>query len=225
MNIAMVCRLIWKDWYLNRAGILASLIGGVATLALVAAMHVSQIALLLGIIVLVTILIGMGAMVMISAASERRQLTLPFVMSLPISYREYTISKIVGGMLIFLALWVPLVAAVVATILLTSRMPHGIIPFVLIMAVEILMSTCLITAVAVTTESHGWTVAVAQVGAISLNAIGWSIVRLPEIGGWMRSATVRWSGTATALLMAELALIVLMLAVTFLVQAGKRDFL
>ena len=31
-------------------------------------------------------------------------------MSLPISYREYTTSKIVGGMLIFLALWVPLVA-------------------------------------------------------------------------------------------------------------------
>jgi hypothetical protein len=36
---------------------------------------------------------------------------------------------------------------------------------------------------------------------------------------------VRWSGTATALLMAELALIVLMLAVTFVVQARKRDFL
>ena len=225
MNIAMVCRLIWKDWYLNRTGILASLIGGVATLALVAAMHVSQIALLLGIIVLVTILIGMGAMVMISAASERRQLTLPFVMSLPISYWDYTISKIVGGMLIFLALWIPLVAAVVATILLTSGMPHGVIPFLLIMAVEILMSTCLITAVAVTTESHGWTVAVAQVGAISLNGIGWSIVRLPEIGGWMRSATVRWSGTATALLMAELALVALMLGITFLVQARKKDFL
>ena len=225
MNIAMVCRLIWKDWYLNRAGILASLVGGVATLALVAVMHVSQIALLLGIIVLVTILIGMGAMVMISAASERRQLTLPFVMSLPISYWDYTISKIVGGMLIFLALWIPLVAAVVATILLTSGMPHGVIPFLLIMAVEILMSTCLITAVAVTTESHGWTVAVAQVGAISLNGIGWSIVRLPEIGGRMRSATVRWSGTATALLMAEIAFTMLMLGITFLVQGHKRDFL
>jgi ABC-2 type transport system permease protein len=225
MNIAMVCRLIWKDWYLNKVGILASLIGGVATLALVAAMHVSQVALIAGMIVLVTILIGMGAVVMISAASERRQLTLPFVMSLPISYRDYTISKIVGGMLIFLALWVPLVAAAVATILLTSGIPHGMVPFMLIMAVEILMSTCLITVVAVTTESHGWTVAAAQVGAISLNGIGWSIVRLPEIGGLMRSATVRWSGTATALLMAELALIVLMLAFTFLVQARKRDFI
>lgn len=225
MNIAIVNRLIWKDWCLNKAGILASLIGGVVTLALVAAMHVSQIAVILGVIVEVTILIGMGAMVMISAASERRQLTLPFVMSLPITYREYTISKIVGGMLIFLVLWVPLVAAAVTTILLTSGFPHGMIPFVLIMAVETLMSTCLITAVAVTTESQGWTVAAAQVGAISLNGIGWSIVQLPEIGGLMRSATVRWNGTATALLMAELAVIVLMLAVTFLVQSRKRAFI
>jgi hypothetical protein len=69
MNIAMVCRLIWKDWYLNQAGIWASLIGGVATLALIAAMHASQVALILGMIALVTILIGMGAMVMLSAAS------------------------------------------------------------------------------------------------------------------------------------------------------------
>jgi ABC-2 type transport system permease protein len=225
MNIAMVSRLIWKDWYLNKAGILASLIGGVATLALVAAMHASQVALIMGMIVLVTILIGMGAMVMISAASERRQMTLPFVMSLPISYWEYTISKIAGGFLIFFALWVPLVAAIVATILLTPGIPHGLIPFVLIMAVEILMTTCLITVVSVTTESHGWTVAVAQLGAIGLNGIGWSIVRLPQIGGLMRSATVRWSGTATALLMAELALIVLMIAFTFFVQARKRDFI
>jgi ABC-2 type transport system permease protein len=225
VNIVMVCRLIWKDWYLNKAGILASLIGGVATLALVAAMHASQVALIVGMIVLVTILIGMGAMVMLSAASERRQLTLPFVMSLPISYQEYTISKIAGGPLIFLALWLPLVAAIVATILLTSGIPHGLIPFVLIMAVEILTTTCLITVVSVTTESHGWTVATAQLGAIGLNAIGWSIVRLPEIGGWMRSTTVRWSGTATALLLAELAFIALMLAVTFLVQGRKRDFL
>jgi hypothetical protein len=225
MNIAMVGRLIWKDWYLSRAGIGASLIGGMVTLALIAAMHDSTVALIMGMIVLVTILIGMGAVVMLSAASERKQMTLPFVMSLPISYWDYSISKIAGGLLIFFALWVPLVAAMVATILLTPGMPHGLIPFVLIMAVEILMTTCLITAVAVTTESHAWTVASAQVGGLSLNAIGWSIVRLPQIGGSMRSANVRWSGAATALLLAELALIVLMLAVTFFVQARKRDFL
>lgn len=85
MNVAMVSRLIYKDWYLNRVGILASLIGGVVTLALVAALHASELALILGVIVVVTILIGMGAVVMISAANERKQQTLAFVMSLPIS--------------------------------------------------------------------------------------------------------------------------------------------
>ena len=225
MNIAIVSRLIRKDWYFNRVGILASLFAGFVTVGAVAALRRSQVALILGLIVVVTILIGMGAMVMMSAAMERRQQTLPFVMSLPISYREYTTAKIVGGMLIFLVLWGTLVADVVATILLTPGFPHGMIPFVVIMAVEIVMSTCLVTAVSVTTESHGWTVAVAQVGGLSLNAIGWSIVRLPGIGGTIKSTTVQWSGTATALLAVELALIAFMLLITFFVQAHKRDFI
>jgi len=36
---------------------------------------------------------------------------------------------------------------------------------------------------------------------------------------------VQWSGTATALLAAELALIAFMLLITFFVQAHKRDFI
>jgi ABC-2 type transport system permease protein len=224
VNIAMVRRLIWKDWYLNRAAILASLIGGVATLGVVAASHVSDIVLILGMIVVVTILIGMGAVVMASAVRERKDQTLPFVMSLPITYVEYTTAKIVGSLLIFLVLWTALLLDILATILLIPGFPHGLIPFVVIMSVEILMSTCLVTAVAVTTESQGWMVVVTQVGALSLNGIGWWIVRFPDIGGVMRSATMRWSGTATALLTAELAVIALMIGITFFVQARKTDF-
>jgi len=225
VNIAMVKRLIWKDWYLNRAAILFSLIGGMVTLALVASSHGSNIVMILGLIVIVTILIGMGSMVMASAVTERKQQTLPFVMSLPISYVEYTTAKIVGSLLIFLVLWTVMLVDILATILLAPGFPHGLIPFVVIMSVEILMSTCLVTAVAVTTESQGWTVGVAQVGALSLNGIGWWIVRFPDIGGAMRSATVRWSGTATALLSTELAAIALLLAITFFIQARKKDFI
>jgi len=225
VNIAMVKRLIWKDWYLNRAAILFSLIGGMVTLALVASSHGSNIVMILGLIVIVTILIGMGSMVMASAVTERKQQTLPFVMSLPISYVEYTTAKIVGSLLIFLVLWTVMLVDILATILLAPGFPHGLIPFVVIMSVEILMSTCLVTAVAVTTESQGWTVGVAQVGALSLNWIGWWIVRFPDIGGAMRSATVRWSGTATALLSTELAAIALLLAITFFIQARKKDFI
>lgn len=224
MSIAMVRRLIWKDWYLNRAWILFSLIGGMATLGLVAVSRGSQIAVILGIIIMATILIGMGAMVMMSAMTERKQQTLPFIMSLPISYLEYTTAKVVGSLLIFLVLWTAMLADMLATILLAPGFPHGLVPFVVIMSVEILMSTCLVTVVAVTTESQGWTVGAAQVGALSLNGIGWWIVRFPGIGGTMTSATLRWSTTATAFLTGELAVIALMIAITFFVQARKKDF-
>jgi hypothetical protein len=224
MNIPVVKRLILKDWYLNRGMIAASLAAGIVTLAAVAIAGGTQLALILGVIVLVTILIGIGALLMVAIADERKLQTLPFMMTLPISYKEYTASKIVGSLLIFLVLWSALVAAMVLSILFLPGFRHGLIPFVVIMSVEILMSTCLITAVAVTTESHGWAVGVSQVGALSLNLIGWSIVRFPEIGGTMSSPAVHWSTTATVLILLEIGIIAVMLAAAFLVQSHKRDF-
>lgn len=224
MNIPVVKRLILKDWYLNRTVIIAGLATGIVTLAAVVAAHATQLAVILGMIVMVTILIGAGAMLMVGISDERKLQTLPFVMTLPISYKEYTASKIVGSLLIFLVLWSALVAAMVLSILFLPGFSHGLIPFVVIMSVEILMSTCLITAVAITTESHGWTVGVSQVGALSLNLIGWSIVRFPEIGGTISSAAVHWSTTATVLILLEIGIIAVMLAAAFVVQSHKRDF-
>jgi ABC-type transport system involved in multi-copper enzyme maturation permease subunit len=224
MNIQVVKRLVWKDWYLSRTVIIAGLAAGIVTIAAVVAAHGTQLAVILGMIMMVTILIGAGAMLMVGISDERKLQTLPFVMTLPISYKEYTASKIVGSLLIFLVLWSALVAAMVLSILLLPGFPHGLIPFVVIMSVEILMSTCLITAVAVTTESHGWTVGISQVGALSLNLIGWSIVRFPEIGGTLRSPAVHWSTTATVLILVEIGIIAVMLAAAFLVQSHKRDF-
>ncbi len=224
MNIPVVKRLILKDWYLNRGMIAASVVAGLVTIAVVVAWHGTQLAILFGLIVMVTIMIGIGAILMVTSVNERRLQTLPFVMTLPISYKEYTVSKIVGSLLIFLVLWLALVAAMVLSILFLPGFSHGLIPFVVIMSVEILMSTCLITAVAVTTESHAWAVGVSQVGALSLNVIGWSIVRFPEIGGTMSSPTVHWSTTATVLILLEIGIIAVMLAAAFVVQSHKRDF-
>jgi ABC-2 type transport system permease protein len=224
MNIPVVKRLILKDWYLNRGMIAVSLVAGLVTIAVVAALHGTQLAVIFGMIVMVTIMIGIGAMLMVTTVNERRLQTLPFVMTLPISYKEYTASKIVGSLLIFLVLWSALVAAMVLSILFLPGLPHGLIPFVVIMSVEILMSTCLITAVAITTESHSWAVGVSQVGALSLNLIGWSIVRFTQIGGTMSSPAVHWSTTATVLILVEIGIIAIMLAAAFLVQSHKRDF-
>jgi ABC-2 type transport system permease protein len=224
MNTFIVTRLIFKDWYLNRALFMAAVIIGLLTLVAVAAAKGTQIAVILGVIVIVTILIGMGAVIMSSMVNERKQQTLPFAMSLPVSYLEYTTSKLLGSLLIFSALWLALLLGMIATILVTPWFPHGLIPFVVIMSVEVLASTCLIAAVSVTTESQGWTIGVTQVGGLALNAVGFSIVRLPSIGHTMSSPTIQWSATSILLLLAELGAIALMLGIAFFVQSRKRDF-
>jgi ABC-2 type transport system permease protein len=225
MNTAIVTRLILKDWYLGSGMFVAALILGVATLVAVAAAKATMLAVILGVIVLVTILIGMGAMIMSTMVNERKQQTLPFVMSLPISYLEYTTSKLVGGLVIFLVLWLALLLGIITTILITPWFPHGLIPFVVIMAVEMLVTTCLIAAVSVTTESQGWMIGATQVGALGLNAVGFSIVRLPGIGPAMSGHTIQWNATTTSILLVEFALIALMIGTAFYVQSRKRNFI
>jgi hypothetical protein len=225
MNTYIVKRLIFKDWYLYRGMLVGALILGLGTTEAIALAKATWIAVIMGVIVLATIIIGMGAIITSTSVNERKQQTLPFVMSLPISYIEYTTSKIVGSLLMFGALWLALVLGMVATILSTPWFPHGMIPFIVIMSVEMLASTCLIAAVSVTTESQGWMIGITQLGSLALNAVGFSIVRLPGIGGTMKSATVQWSSTSITILLVEFAVIVLIIATTFFVQSRKRDFI
>jgi len=224
MSASMVTRLVLKDWYLSRWLFVAAILMGLATLGAVAAAKGAMLAVILGVIVMATILVGMGAILMSSTVNERKQQTLPFVMSLPISYLEYTTSKLVGGLLIFGVLWLVLLLGMVVTILITPWFPHGLIPFVAIMAVEVLASTTLIAVVSATTESQGWVIGVSQVGGLALNVVGFSIVRLHGIRDTMSGPDVHFSSTAITILLVEFAVIALMLAIAFYVQSRKRDF-
>jgi len=219
----MVKRLIFKDWYLNRWAIIASLAGTLATLGIVASGN--KVAFLLGLILLIMVIISIGAhMVVSTIVNERKEQTLPFVMSLPISYREYTASKIWGNLLIFLVPWFTMVLGGLFLLLYDAK-TYGLIPYFVVMSTEILVSTCLIIATALITESQGWTVGAIMVGNIGVNGIGYLVAHIPGIAQGMWGSAIRWSAAATGVLLAEFAIIVLLLGITFLVQSRKKDFL
>ena len=224
MNYFMVKRLILKDWYLHRRVILGSIAAGIVTLGITVSGGTA--AFILGIIALVTVLIAVGAQLATSTTVlERKEQTLAFVMSLPISYREYTAAKILGNLLIFLVPWLALVLGSFAIVMFVPGVPHGLLPFVAILSTEILVSTCLIVAVAVISESQGWTVGAIMMGSLTLNGFGYYVAHITGIARGMYGPTIGWSTEATGLLLAEFAAIVLVLSLTFAVQARKKDFL
>jgi ABC-2 type transport system permease protein len=229
MNYSMVKSLILKDWYFQRTTILLSLAGGALSLSIV--VFGGQAGFTIGFILLVTILAMISAMtVMGNVLGERENQTLPFLMSLPISYLEYTTSKILGALLIFVPFWLVIVAGCLALIL-AAPVIHGLFAFTVIMAVEILVSTCLLIAVSLVTESKGWSTSAIITGNVGISLIGYIVAHIPGIskgmwgtnGAW--STTIRWSPAASISLAVEFALIALFLGGAFFIQSRKRDFI
>jgi ABC-2 type transport system permease protein len=182
MNYSMVKFLILKDWYFQRRALLLCFAGGVSSLAIIA--FAGKVGFYLGLLALITIMIVIGStLVMGTLVGERENQTLAFVMSLPISFREYTAAKILVNLLIFVPFWLTLVAGSVGLIL-ASPIIHGLFAFTIIMAVEILASTCLMIAVALVTESKGWTVSALIAGNLAINVVGYIVAHIPGGQQW-----------------------------------------
>jgi ABC-2 type transport system permease protein len=223
MNYSMVKSLILKDWYFQRTAILLSLAGGALSLGIV--VFGGQPGFTLGLILLVTIMVMLSAMaVMGNTLGERENQTLAFAMSLPISYLEYTTSKILGNLIIFVPFWLAIVAGCL-TLIVVAPPIHGLFAFTVIMAVEILVTTCLMIAVALVTESKSWTISAMVTGNLALNVVGYLVAHIPAIRDGMWGKAIQWSPTATILLTIEFALIALLLGGAFFIQSRKRDFI
>jgi len=224
MNLDMVKRLILKDWYLQRLPIVLSLLGGIAAMAIL--VLGGKAGFTLGLILLVTVLVASSAISTTNmTVLERKEQTLPFVMSLPISFREYTAAKLVAILAVFLVPWTLFMAASLAVLTLSPTHSQGLIPYVAIMGSEMLMSTCFIAAVGLITESQGWTITAVMIGNVAINAVGYLVAHLDGVSRYMFGPVARWTPTASGLLLAEYAAIALLLGGTFLVQSKKKDFL
>ena len=223
MNYSMVRCLILKDWYFQRRAILLCLAGGTLSLGIIA--FGGKVGFYFGLLSLITIMIVIGAtLVMGTLVGERENQTLAFVMSLPISFREYTAAKILVNLLIFVPFWITMVAGSLGLVLATPTI-HGLFAFTVIMAVEILMSTCLMIAVALVTESKGWTISAMIAGNLAINVVGYIVAHIPGISDGMFGTTIQWRPAATIALTVEFALIALMLGGAFLIQSRKMDFI
>lgn len=223
IDYAMVRRLILKDWYLNRAMILSSIPVGLAALSI--CFIGKPIAFLVSIILLVMVIVGVGGqLAMVTTINERKEMTLPFVMSLPVSWREYTAAKILANLIIFLVPWLIITAAALGVLLLPGA-AHGLVPFTVIMAVEMLLTTCLILVAGLVTESLAWTTVAILCSSLGVNILGYAFAHLRGISAYMWGTSVHWTATAWLVLGGELLLVPLLLGAAFYTQYRKTDYL
>jgi ABC-2 type transport system permease protein len=153
MNYFLVQKLIAKDWYFQRTSIVGFLLTGVVLAVLMGLPN--QIWFAIGGIGLITLTITVGAlMVSATIVGERSSQSLIFLMSLPISMREYTTAKLVGNLIIFFVPWLVLLVATVLVVVGRPNLPDGMVAYALIVLVQLLINYCLVLCAALTTESQ-----------------------------------------------------------------------
>jgi ABC-2 type transport system permease protein len=224
MTGSVVGHLILKDWRLQRPLLLFSIVGGAIALAIV--QRGGEVPIVVGSVWFFIALIMAGTMVpLVGITNERKKQNLAFVMSLPISAMQYTTSKLLSTVGMFLVPWLTLLTA--ALLLIESRglIPHGAIPMVLILALLPFVGLSLITCAALVGESEGWGIA-ANVFCSSSYGLTWYFLsRIPALMENTKSPTPVWNSTVLTVLGSELGLIVLLLGITFYLQSRKRDFI
>ena len=223
MNRSVVQTLILTDWQRHRVAILLSIAGG--GVALVLLQFGGEIATILGATWFFVSLIVLGSMVPSSnVVNERKKQILPFLMSLPLSITQYTMAKTVSTVGIFLVPWLTLVVAAVSLIVGRESIPDGMIPTTIILSTLTLIGFCVIAGVALVSESEGWTMAATVVANTSYGYGWYLLVRNPVIREGMKSPVVVWSPEVLTIIAVEVAVIVVILGLTFYLQSRKKDF-
>jgi ABC-2 type transport system permease protein len=221
---SIIGQLILKDWRLNRQ--LISLCIGVGLIALVLAQYAGQVVRLVGAVWFFVSLCILGSILPGSAIlSERKKLTLPFVMSLPVSAVQYSIAKALSVSAMFLVPWLTLLISAVVFIETGHAMPHGIIPMLLILAMLPLIGFCIISAAVLVGESEGSLMAASILCNSSYWLVWYLLTRIPSLTANWTGPVAVWNRAALIVLLVELGSIASIVGIAFFLQSRKRDFI
>jgi ABC-2 type transport system permease protein len=223
MNGSVVKALILTDWKRHQRLILGSIVAG--ALALILLQIGGELPTIFGAILFFTGLIVLGCMLpMSNVIFERKKKTLAFVMSLPVSVAQFTTAKLVSTFGMFLAPWLTLVTAAFSFIVSRPDIPNGVFPPILTLALLVFIGFALNASTALVTESEGATSA-SMVATNTTYGLGWyMLLRNKGIREGMSSPTIVWGNEVLTVLGCEIAIIAVILAVTFYLQSRKRDF-
>ena len=155
---------------------------------------------------------------------ERKEQTLPFIMSLPVSPMDYYWGKLLGTLAIYLVPFT-LVAVGSVGLVLATPLPDGLLVFFVLVLSFLLMCFCVHLCVAIAVTSEAWIVFTMMALMTLVGPYIYGLVRFTSIRAHLNTNTIAWDGTTLGLLGAQVAVIAIVLGVTSWAHARKTSFL
>ena len=223
MSESIVRQLIIKDLRLMKLPAIAYWISGLVSIVVVVVG--GDVAGMTAIILFIAALFGTGVhSAMLTVTEERREQTLPFIMSLPITIREYTSAKLIGNMLLVGGVWLTLSAASYV-VFIGEALPLGAVPFITIVLIGILLAYVVILATTLIWETMTPTIVALVAANLCTQGLLWWIASLHGIRSTIGGNAIVWNTTSIAVIALQVAGIIALLAITYQLQARKTSFI
>jgi ABC-2 type transport system permease protein len=221
MSRSIVWQLIAKDMRLARPLLIGSFALGVLSLAV---MPWSGIAFFVGGSMFVVTLVLLNVMLVSSSlVAERKEKVRVFLLSMPVSTTQYSVAKLLSSLIAY-AVPAAVLTAAAAIVLVATPLPDGFIPLAVATSVHCLLYFSVFLAVTLITDSPGWMTTVIVCGNVSISFLIPYLINLTSMKGTLSAEAVVWGADVVALIGVELALAAAALAVSFVVNSRKTEF-
>ena len=216
-------KLIAKELHVNRLIVVGAAAGGVLSILIAA---LGKAGFSVGSLMWLTTIIANGVMLALyGVMNERKERSLLFVLSLPLSIADYVRAKMLGLALCFFLPWLVASVAAIVLVLVKDDVPDGLVPYTVLLSVYMLANFLVLLCWTLHVNSEGWISA-----AIVLTNMGVSIYMFvvgaqPGLQKYIYSPTPVWNQTAWTILAVELGVIALAFALPFFLAARRRDFI
>ncbi|MFN6971940.1 MAG: ABC-2 transporter permease, partial [Rheinheimera sp.] len=129
-NWPIIKLLILKDWALMKKSLAAYMAGGVLVIGMMG--MATPMMFNIGAVLMITLMIVIGARSAVElVVNEKKDQTLAFMMSLPITAQDYALAKLCSNLALYLVPWLLLVLGMLLVIVSTP-IYNGVIPLVVL---------------------------------------------------------------------------------------------
>lgn len=178
-----------------------------------------------GVVMLMSIIIVVGAQLIIGLViGERKDQTLAFMLSLPVSPMQFSAAKLLVTVGVYLLAWAIVLAAALVTIQLKSTIPGGLMPFAVIIMCWLLIGYLMVLGTAIMTESEGWTIVSMTIVNVSVSIVIFAVASIEGIGQHIWADDPVWNASALSLMGVSAAVVILLVLTIGLIQSRKTDF-
>jgi ABC-type Na+ efflux pump permease subunit len=222
MNI-VIRKLVAKEFHVNRYIVVGASAGGLLSVLICA---LGKTGFSIGSLMWLTVIIANGVMLALyGVMNERKERSMLFVLSLPLSIADYVRAKMLGLALCFFIPWLVATAAAVILVLVKDDVPDGLVPYAVLLSVYMLANFLVLLCWTLHVNSEAWISA-----AIVLTNMGVSIYMFvvgaqPGLQDHIWGSVPVWNQTAWTILIVELGVIALAFTLPFFLAARRRDFI